>query len=147
MNTILVQSEDFDAGAECEALGSGRRDIGAVVAFTGVVRGDQGLSALTLEQYPGMTEREIARHVREAELRWPIAGVTVIHRVGRLLPGDRIVFVGVACEHRTAAFEAAEFLTDYLKTRAPLWKQEHRGEMAVWVEAKDTDEKSALRWR
>jgi molybdopterin synthase catalytic subunit len=111
------------------------------------VRGDNGLTALALEHYTGMTEREIARHVHEAETRWPILGVTVIHRIGRLAPGERIVFVAVASAHRAAAFEAAQFLMDYLKTRAPFWKQEHRGADAAWVEAKESDADAAIRWR
>jgi molybdopterin synthase catalytic subunit len=147
MNTIRVQTADFDGGVECERLAAGRTDIGAVVSFTGLVRGDDGLDALGLEHYSGMTEREIARHVHDAEMRWPILGVTVIHRIGRLAPGERIVFVGVASAHRAAAFEAAQFLMDYLKTRAPFWKQEHRGADAAWVEAKESDADAAIRWQ
>ena len=147
MKTIRVQTADFDSGAECERLVAGRTDIGAVVSFTGLVRGDDGLDALALEHYTGMTEREIARHVQQAETRWPILGVTVIHRIGRLAPGERIVFVAVASARRAAAFEAAQFLMDYLKTRAPFWKQEHRGADAAWVEAKESDADAAIRWR
>jgi molybdopterin synthase catalytic subunit len=147
MRAIRVQAEDFDVGAECDALTARQTDVGAVVAFTGVVRGGDGLTELTLEHYSGMTEREIVRHVDQAEARWPILGVTVIHRVGRLVPNERIVLVAVASPHRAAAFEAAEFLIDYLKTRAPLWKQEHRGTEAVWVESKEADESATLRWR
>ena len=147
MKTIRVQTADFDGGVECERLGAGRPDIGAIVSFTGLVRGDDGLDALAFEHYPGMTEREIAQHVHEAEMRWPILGVTVIHRFGRLAPGERIVFVGVASAHRAAAFEAAQFLMDYLKTRAPFWKQEHRGAEAAWAEAKESDADAAIRWR
>ncbi len=145
--TICVQAEDFDAGFEADALAHGCRDVGAVVSFTGIVRADDGLSALTIEHYPGMTEREIARHVTEAERRWPLLGVTVIHRFGRLVPGERIVFVAAAAAHRAAAFEAAEFLIDYLKTRAPFWKEEQRGDTRTWVEAKGGDDRAALRWR
>jgi molybdopterin synthase catalytic subunit len=147
MKTIRVQTADFDGGAECERLEAGRTDVGAVVSFTGLVRGDDGLTALELEHYTGMTEREIARHVQQAETRWPILGVTVIHRIGRLAPGERIVFVAVASVHRAAAFDAAQFLMDYLKTRAPFWKQEHRGADAAWVEAKESDADAAIRWR
>src|SRR5207248_11466584 len=114
MRTIRIQPDDFDAGSECAALSAGNAQVGAVVAFTGIVRSDKGLSSLTLEHYPGMTEREIAHHVTEAERRWPLTGVIVIHRVGRLASGDNIVLVATASAHRQAAFEAAEFLVDYL---------------------------------
>jgi len=142
---IRIQPEDFDAGAEIARLNAST-DVGAVATFTGHVRADDGLIALTLEHYPAMTEREIARHVAEAEERWPLLGVTIIHRVGRLVPGDRIVFVGVASSHRQAAFEACEFLMDYLKIHAPFWKQEERAGATRWVEAKSADEKAARRW-
>jgi len=142
---IRIQPEDFDTAAEIARLNAST-DIGAVATFTGHVRADDGLIALTLEHYPAMTEREIARHVAEAETRWPLHGVTIIHRVGRLVPGDRIVFVGVASSHRHAAFEACEFLMDYLKIHAPFWKQEERASGTRWVEAKSTDEKAARRW-
>ena len=147
MTTIRIQQEDFDPGVECDALVSGRNDVGAVVAFTGLVRGDDSLGALALEHYPGMTEREIARHIEEAETRWPLLGITIVHRVGRLVPGERIVLVAVASVHRAAAFAAAEFLMDYLKTRAPFWKQEERDTETVWVESRDSDESAAFRWR
>lgn len=143
---IRVCLADFDASAEIAALTSGAQDIGAVVTFTGHVRGDGDLSALTLEHYPGMTEREIARHVEDARARWPLQGVTIIHRVGRLVVGERIVLVAVASRHRQAAFEACEFLMDYLKTRAPFWKQEVRGGGTAWVEGKVSDEERARRW-
>lgn len=145
MSTIRIQREDFDVAAECDALRHG--NIGAIATFTGLVRGEGGLIAMTLEHYPGMTEREIARHVAEAETRWPLLGVTVIHRVGRLLPGERIVLVAVASTHRKAAFEACEFLMDYLKTSAPFWKQEERGARTEWVDAKASDDEAAKRWR
>jgi molybdopterin synthase catalytic subunit len=145
MRTIRLQHEDFDAGAEQAALARGRPDIGALVAFTGICRGD-GISAMTLEHYPGMAEDEIARHVEEAERRWPLKGVTVIHRFGRLVPGDNIVLVVTASAHRAAAFAAAEFLMDYLKTRAPFWKREERADSAAWVEAKTADDQAAKRW-
>jgi molybdopterin synthase catalytic subunit len=144
---IRIQTDDFDIAEECEKLTAGRAEIGAVVTFTGLVRGDDSLSALMLEHYPGMTEREIARHIEEAQQRWPILDVAIIHRVGRLLPGERIVLVAVASAHRGAAFECAEFLMDYLKTRAPFWKQEQRGSETKWVDAKLSDEDAAIRWR
>ena len=147
--TIRLQSEDFDAAAESRRLSAGRTDIGAVVTFAGICRDHEaghGVTALTLEHYPGMAEEEIARHVAEAERRWPLNGVTVIHRYGRLVPGDNIVLVVTASAHRAAAFAAAEFLMDYLKTRAPFWKQEERTGGAAWVAAKDADDAAAERW-
>lgn len=147
MNTIRIQSEPFDVRAECETLAKTSAGIGALVTFTGQVRDDERLIALTLEHYPGMTERQIVRHVEEAGARWPLLGATVIHRVGRLIPGDGIVFVGVASAHRKTAFAAAEFLMDYLKTRAPLWKKEERASGTQWVEAKGSDDEAAARWR
>jgi molybdopterin synthase catalytic subunit len=145
MRTIRLQREDFDVGAEQAVLARGRPDVGALVAFTGICRGD-GISAMTLEHYPGMAEDEIARHVEEAERRWPLKGVTVIHRFGRLVPGDNIVLVVTASAHRAAAFAAAEFLMDYLKTQAPFWKREERGGAASWVDAKTADDVAAERW-
>lgn len=147
MTTIRIGAADFDVSAEIAALTGQRHDIGAVVTFTGHVRRDDDLTVLTLEHYPGMTEREIARHVEEAGTRWALKGVTIIHRIGRLAPGDRIVLVAVASSHRRAAFEAAEFLMDYLKTRAPFWKEELRGHETVWVENKPGDDEQAKRWR
>lgn len=144
---IRIQQEDFDAGAEIVALTKDRPDIGAVATFTGCVRADDGLAALILEHYPAMTEREIASHVSEAERKWPLLGVTIVHRIGRLIPGAQIVFVGVAAAHRRGAFEACEFLMDYLKVRAPFWKQEERATGTVWVEAKSSDDDAAGRWR
>src|SRR5690349_24318171 len=149
MATIRLQREDFDAAAEAAKIGHGRTDIGAVVTFAGICRDHEaghGVSALTLEHYPGMAEEEIARHVAEAEKRWPLLGVTVIHRYGRLVPGDNIVLVVTASAHRTAAFAAAEFLMDYLKTRAPFWKQEERADGAAWIDAKEADDAAAERW-
>jgi molybdopterin synthase catalytic subunit len=143
---ISIQTEDFDIAAESEALAKGRDDVGAIVLFSGLVRADDGLTSLTLEHYPGMTEREIARHVEEAKTRRPLLGVTVIHRIGKLAPGDRIVLVAVASAHRAAAFEAANFLMDYLKTRAPFWKLEERGGGTQWVDARETDDQAAKRW-
>ena len=128
-------------------MGHGRSDIGAVASFVGQVRGDDGLTALTIEHYPGMTEREIARHVDDATRRWPLLGITVIHRIGRLLPGAPIVLVATAAAHRGPAFAACEFLMDYLKTRAPFWKQEERGDQHTWVEARASDGEAARRWK
>ncbi len=144
---VRIQSEDFDVGAETKALRQGRSDVGAVVTFVGVVRGEDELKAMRLEHYPAMTSREIEAHVREAETRWPLLGVRVVHRVGALKPGENIVFVGVASAHRRAAFEAAEFLMDYLKTSAPFWKFEERGEGGDWVESRGEDEEALKRWR
>src|SRR5215470_6556910 len=127
--SVRLQREDFDVAAETARLTHGRTDMGAVVTFTGICRGSESgepISALTLEHYPDMAESEIARHVEEAQSRWPLFGVTVIHRYGRLKPGENIVLVVTASAHRAAAFEAAEFLMDYLKTRAPFWKQIER---------------------
>ena len=124
--TIRIQREPFDVASETAKLTRGRTDIGAIVTFTGICRGDENgkpIVALTLEHYPGMAEQEIARHVEEAQQRWPLLGVTVIHRHGRLTPGEDIVLVIATSSHRQAAFAAAEFLMDYLKTRAPFWKQ------------------------
>ena len=149
MATIRLQREDFDAAAEAAQIARGRTDIGAVVTFAGICRDHEaghGVTALTLEHYPGMAEEEIARHVAEAERRWPLLGVTVIHRYGRMVPGDNIVLVATASSHRAAAFAAAEFLMDYLKTRAPFWKQEERAGGAAWVAAKDADDAAAERW-
>lgn len=147
--TIRLQSEDFDVAAEAAKLTRGRTDIGAVVTFSGICRdheGGRGVSAMTLEHYPGMAEEEIARHVAEAERRWPLQGVTVIHRFGRMMPGDNIVLVVTASAHRQAAFEAASFLMDYLKTQAPFWKLEERPDGQDWVAAKDADDEAAARW-
>jgi molybdopterin synthase catalytic subunit len=150
MATIRVQPEDFDAGAEAAALARGRRDVGAVVSFVGYCRDEGGrLAALELEHYPGMAEQEIALAAREAEERWPLIGVTAIHRIGRIAPGEQIVCVAVAAPHRGEAFAAAEMLMDYLKTRAPFWKRAVRADGIVegWVEAKEADNSAAARWR
>ena len=149
MPTIRLQREDFDVAAEIAALTRGRTDIGAVATFTGICRdndGGAGVAAMTLEHYPGMAEVEIARHVADAQSRWPLLGVTVIHRFGRMVPGDNIVLVVVAAAHREPAFAAAEFLMDYLKTRAPFWKKEEHAEGAQWVAAKGRDDAAAERW-
>lgn len=146
--SIRIQREDFDVASELAMLTSARIDIGAVVTFIGICRGGtgDGVVAMTLEHYPGMAEAEIARHVEEACRRWPLTGVTVIHRHGRLIPGDNIVLVITAGAHRGEAFAAAEFLMDYLKTSAPFWKQEERGGRMSWVAAKETDDAAAARW-
>ena len=146
---VRVQAEDFDVAAESAALTRGRSDIGAVVTFTGLCRAEQGrLEALELEHYPGMAEEEILRVARDAAERWPLQGIVAIHRHGKIPPGGNIVLVVAASSHRAAAFEAAEFLMDYLKTRAPFWKKEHRtdGTQGDWVEARDADESAAGRW-
>jgi len=148
--TVSIQREDFDAAAQANALTRGRADVGAVVTFTGLCRDEGGkLAALELEHYPGMAEDEIARVAAEAESRWPILGGVAIHRYGKIAPGENIVLVVIASSHRAAAFEAAEFMMDYLKTRAPFWKKEHLkdGREGAWVEAKDVDDAAADRWR
>ena len=152
--SIRLQREPFDAAAEAARLTRGRTDVGAVVTFTGICRGQEGgakLRAMTLEQYPEMAEAEIARHVQAAEQRWPLLGVTVIHRYGRLEPGEDIVLVIAAAAHRQDAFAAAEFLMDYLKTRAPFWKQieyagVEPGNERIWLDAKQSDDVLAGRW-
>ena len=146
---VRVQREDFDVGAEISRLTAERTDIGAVVTFTGVVRGaakGQPISSMTLEHYPGMTEQELARVEDEARSRWPLQASLIIHRIGRLQPGDNIVLVVTASMHRQAAFAAAEFLMDYLKTRAPFWKKEEgTGGEGRWVEARETDDRKQHR--
>ena len=137
--TVRIQAEDFDVAAEIARLTRGRADVGAVVTFTGLCRDEAGsLSALELEHYPGMAEAEIARIATEATQRWPLTGLTAIHRFGRIRPGENIVLVVAASSHRQAAFDAANFLMDFLKSRAPFWKKEHRadGPAGKWVEAK-----------
>ncbi|CAN7462676.1 molybdenum cofactor biosynthesis protein MoaE [Mesorhizobium amorphae] len=147
---VRIQREDFDVAAEIARLTEGRADIGAVVTFSGLCRDEQGrLSALELEHYPGMAEAEISRIAAEAIERWPLQGLTVIHRHGKVRPGENIVLVVTASAHRPAAFEAANFLMDYLKSRAPFWKKEHHadGSAGGWVDAKETDDKAAGRWK
>jgi molybdopterin synthase catalytic subunit len=141
---IAIQREPFDLAREVEALPHG--ELGAVASFIGHVRAENGLTALVLEHYPHMTEREIARQVEEAGRRWPLLGVSVIHRVGELKPGEPIVLVAVAARHRAEAFAACEFLMDHVKTKATFWKQERRGAGTQWVEAKASDDKAAERW-
>ncbi len=148
--TIRLQREAFDAAAESDKLTRGRTDVGAVVSFTGICRGSEDgepIAALTLEHYPDMAQAEIERHVAQACERWPLFGITVIHRYGRIEPGEPIVLVITASSHRQAAFAAAEFLMDYLKTRAPFWKQVETARAKSWVEAKAADDAAAERWQ
>lgn len=145
MKQISIQAEDFDAVAELAALEE--TGGGGVASFTGIVRGENGLTALELQHYPAMTAPQVERIVDDAMARWPLLGVRVIHRFGRLSPGERIVFVGTASRHRTAALESCAFLIDWLKSEAPFWKKEHFAEgNATWVEAKAEDEAKARRW-
>jgi molybdopterin synthase catalytic subunit len=147
--TIRIQEADFDIAQEIAALTRGRSDTGAVVTFSGICRGAEGaetVAALTLEHYPGMAEAEIARHAEEASSRWPLTGLTVIHRVGRIAAGENIVLVVTASVHRHAAFEAAEFLMDYLKAHAPFWKREEGASGTNWVDAREHDDAAAGRW-
>ena len=156
--SVSVQEADFDAGAEIAALSNGRDDVGALASFVGLVRADkaaEGISgagdapavqAMTLEHYPGMTEKALEAIVTEARGRWDIQGARVIHRVGKLQPGDRIVFVAVASAHRGEAFAACEFIMDYLKTRAPFWKKEETADGGRWVDARASDDHAAGRW-
>ncbi|WP_457796582.1 molybdenum cofactor biosynthesis protein MoaE [Methylocystis sp. S23] len=147
--SVRVQAEDFDPAREESLLTAGRRDVGAVVSFTGFCRDEEGtLAALELEHYPGMAEQEMLRVANEALSRWPLIGLTAIHRYGVIRPGERIVLVVAAARHRGEAFAAAEFLMDYLKTRAPFWKKERRadGTDGGWVAAKGEDDAAAARW-
>ena len=147
--TIRIQQDDFDTAREIAALSQGRTDIGAVVTFSGICRGPEGgddIASLTLEHYPEMAEAEIKRHADQAIARWPLQGLTIIHRHGRIAPGENIVLVVTASSHRQAAFEAAEFLMDYLKTNAPFWKQEESARGTSWIEARSHDDDAAARW-
>jgi molybdopterin synthase catalytic subunit len=148
---VRVQSADFDIGAEVSALTAGRTDIGAVVTFTGLVRGEAGgaaVASMTLEHYPGMTEAELERVEREAQARWPLIASLIVHRVGELSAGAQIVLVVTASAHRRAAFEAGEFLMDYLKTQAPFWKKETGADgKGGWVDARESDRELAERWK
>jgi molybdopterin synthase catalytic subunit len=149
MPTVRVQEADFDAGRELEALTRGRTDVGAVASFTGLVRASNdgaAVSSMTLEHYPGMTEHALAEICREAHSRWDLIDTLVVHRVGALRPGDRIVLVGVSSGHRGEAFAACEFIMDYLKTRAPFWKREDTPGGSRWVEARESDEQAARGW-
>lgn len=146
---IRLQAQDFDIGAEIAALRKGRTDAGAIAAFAGTVRDHAkggAITAMTLEHYPGMTEKELARIEAEAHARWPLLDSLIVHRIGRLLPGENIVLVVTLSAHRQAAFEAAQFLMDYLKTTAPFWKTEETSEGSHWVAARESDEAGAARW-
>lgn len=147
--TVRVVETPFDPSAELAAFCRGRADVGAIASFIGLVRDDHGgerILAMTLEHYPGMTERQLARIEAEARARWPLFDVLVIHRVGRMLPGEPIVLVATASAHRAAALEACAFLIDWLKTKAPFWKLEETPAGARWVEARASDEEAAARW-
>ena len=147
---VIVQTAAFDLGAEVNAMSHGRTDIGAIASFVGLARDHNdgsGVQAMTLEHYPGMTEKALAALVEEARSRWALLDVTVIHRVGRLLPGDPIVLVAVASSHRGDAFAACEFIMDYLKTRAPFWKKEETPAGERWVDARVSDDVAAARWQ
>jgi molybdopterin synthase catalytic subunit len=147
--TVRIQQADFDIAREIAALTNGRTDIGAVVTFSGICRGSEDgetIAALTLEHYPGMAEAEIMRHAETAMSRWPLTGLTVIHRVGRIIPGENIVLVLTASRHRQAAFQAAEFLMDYLKANAPFWKREEGAAGTSWIDARSHDDAAAARW-
>jgi len=150
---IKVQEEDFDIGAELAALSAGDTSIGAVASFTGLVRDmapiegeTHNIRTMTLEHYPGMTEKKLAEIEAEANERWPLAASLIIHRYGTLAPGDRIVFVACASAHRQAAFDACQFLMDWLKTEAPFWKLEETDGGGVWVDARESDDQAAARW-
>jgi molybdopterin synthase catalytic subunit len=148
---VRVQSDDFDVATEIEALTQARTDVGAVVTFTGIVRGSAGgreLISMTLEHYPGMTEAELEAVEKDAHQRWPLQASLIIHRIGELRPGANIVLVVTASPHRHAAFQAAEFLMDFLKTRAPFWKKETFSDGAAeWVDARETDDEALQRWQ
>lgn len=145
--TVRVQGEDFDVGVESRALQA--ETVGGIALFVGTVRGlssDDGVTAMVLEHFPGMTESELERIEAEARARWPLEDVTIIHRIGRLLPGEQIVLVAVSSAHRQAAFDAAQFIMDFLKTDAPFWKAEERGDDRRWVESRDSDSAARDRW-
>ena len=145
---VRVQTEDFDVGAESRALQADA--VGAIALFVGTVRGqssDNGVTAMTLEHYPGMTESELEKIEAEARSRWPLEDVTIIHRVGRLEAGDQIVLVAAASAHRQAAFDAAQYIMDFLKTDAPFWKAEERGDETSWVDARESDDAACRRWQ
>ena len=147
--SVSVREADFDVGEEIAALSRGKLAVGAVATFVGLVRDvheGTGVSAMALEHYPGMTEQALEEIVAEAQRRWQLEALRVVHRVGQLEPGDRIVFVGVASAHRGEAFAACEFVMDYLKTRAPFWKREETADGARWVDARDSDDSAAARW-
>ena len=146
---VRVQSKDFDPGRELDKLTDGYTEVGGLVSFTGLVRsigGEHAVQSMTLEHYPGMSEKLWREIETEALNRWPLSTSLIIHRYGKLFPGDKIVLVATASEHRQAAFEACEFLIDWLKTKAPFWKLEEGSDGAAWVEARESDDDSALRW-
>ena len=150
MPIVRVQEADFDIGRELEALARGRSDVGAVASFVGLVRDandGHAIHAMTLEHYPGMTEKALTAICAEAQARWELLETLVVHRVGALEPGDRIVLVGVSSAHRGDAFAACEFIMDYLKTRAPFWKKESTPQGERWVDARESDDAAAQRWK
>ena len=150
MPTVRIQEADFDTGRELEAMTRGRKDVGALASFTGLVRDandGSAVNSMTLEHYPGMTEKALADICAQAHARWDLIDTLVIHRVGALKPGDRIVLVGVTSAHRGEAFAACEFIMDYLKTRAPFWKREETPEGSRWVEARAADDTAAAKWK
>jgi molybdopterin synthase catalytic subunit len=147
---VTISTSAIDTNAETKAVSEAGGNIGAVVTFSGICRADEKgekISALTLEHYPGMAEKEISAHVNEAKKRWPLLAARVVHRVGRIEPGETIVFVATASAHREAAFQAAEFIMDYLKTSAPFWKRTEGGGKEAWVDANEKDERAAARWK
>ena len=147
--SIRVQQEDFDVGAEIDALVRGNHKIGGVASFVGVVRdvaGDQPIEAMELEHYPGMTEKKLAEIEAEANQRWPLEASLIVHRTGRLAPGERVVLVVTASAHRKAALDSCAFLIDWLKTKAPFWKLEETADGGKWVDARDADDTAARRW-
>jgi len=146
MNEVAVQEVDFDVGAEIAVLSAGDAEAGAVASFVGLVRGGE-VAAMSLEHYPGMTEQALTEIIAQARERWEVRRVRVIHRVGKLLPGERIVFVGVSSAHRHDAFAACEFIMDYLKTQAPFWKKEETPAGGRWVDARESDDLAANRWK
>ncbi len=146
---IHVQDYDFDISSEIKELREGRTDVGAIVTFTGLVRdfhGDHKVNTMTLEHFPGMAEKQLENICKEAEKRWPLQGITVIHRFGTLSPSDQIVLVITLSAHRGAAFHAAEFIMDWLKTNAPFWKKEETAKGSHWVDAKETDSQKCKKW-
>ena len=148
--TVRITLNPIDTGAETRAVSQAGGNIGAVVTFSGICRADEKgdkISALFLEHYPGMAEQEIGSHVDEAQKRWPLLAVRVVHRVGRIEPGEVIVFVATASAHREAAFQAAEFIMDYLKTSAPFWKRTEGGSKEAWIDANEKDDRAAARWK
>lgn len=149
MNSLRIQAKDFDLAAEGQSLRQLSSAVGAVVTFTGLVRDFEGqgsIDSLSLQHYPGMTEKLLQEIVDQANSRWNLLGTSVIHRVGKLLPSDQIVFVGVASQHRADAFEAAQFMMDYLKTQATFWKKVDQHGQQHWVESKDSDQAASQRW-